>query len=128
VDILHFGSFRQMLEAVGLEAAVPDVYTLNEGVSVYHQFNNYEQLAAEHGVVAFVLGEVPPPVQMNTAEQLLKPHPRQAQYECHLKADIDRAWAVQDATNEAETDLARDACWKSNKIQICEGPLVFTMI
>jgi len=118
--IFTFPSFSAMLREVGVERALPDVDNVRDGLDVYHGFKNYESLARQHGVVAFVLGPLPASTVVTQRPDAL--NTQQMRFEAALNADVDRALAVLNARNEAEADEARQACWENNKIQVCEGP------
>lgn len=54
-DIVTFASFREMLEEGRLHHFLPHIEDIEEGVSIYHGFPNYEKDAQMHGVVGFYL-------------------------------------------------------------------------
>ena len=58
VRVRGYDCFRSMLEAVvaekkSMRAVLPGCETLSQGVDLYHSFQDYEELASRHGVVAF---------------------------------------------------------------------------
>ena len=121
-QILSFRTFADMLEAVGVERALPDTGSIAEAVDVYHAFRNYEELAAKHGVRAFFLGPVPPTAAAPRTQRPAQPHPLQLRFETLLHEDIARTVQVHDAKTEADSDEARAQCYADNKIRVCEGP------
>ena len=126
-EIRYYASFRQLLHHEGYQSCVPDVDSIGEALEVYHGFNNYEELAAEHGVVAFVVrptsGEEDEAQEAQDATARPKnPHWLQLRFENALNADVDRAFAVRDAKDHIERTSAMEACQQENKIQVCEGP------
>ena len=54
-DVRTFGSFRDMLTTCGLQAALPGVGDITEGVRIYESFPGYAAGARNCGVVAFNL-------------------------------------------------------------------------
>eukprot|EP00973_Karenia_brevis_P076808 10667462-Karenia_brevis.AAC.1 len=56
--IHHFKGFRDMLQEMGYQRALPDATSLTQAVRTYHKFRNYKELAAKYGVVALELEAV----------------------------------------------------------------------
>eukprot|EP01059_Diplonema_ambulator_P018259 TRINITY_DN304_c4_g1_i1.p2 TRINITY_DN304_c4_g1~~TRINITY_DN304_c4_g1_i1.p2 ORF type:complete len:195 (+),score=69.66 TRINITY_DN304_c4_g1_i1:50-634(+) len=57
-DIKKYASFKEMLEAEGVQKCLTDVRSLAEGVRIYDSIPSYPQRAAQHGVVAIHLSVV----------------------------------------------------------------------
>lgn len=53
--VAQYHSFRQMLEKEGVNNCLPGTLTIEEGISIYHQFPNYKDGAQKYGVCAFKL-------------------------------------------------------------------------
>ena len=117
----RFGGFRDMLEELGFERAVPDAANVSQALRVYHGFRNYARLAREHGVVAFELGELP------AAEGVIDDRafpwtPQQRQVNSRLDEFLDLAI---DAANDPDEDramVAVDRLWHENRIVAVLGP------
>lgn len=54
-EIITFSSFKEMLEEGRLQHFLPHIEDIDEGVSIYHSFLDYEEDAQKHGVVGFYL-------------------------------------------------------------------------
>lgn len=52
IQILYFESFKEMLEAVDFQAAVPTAKTIDEALKTYREYYTIED-EREYGVVAF---------------------------------------------------------------------------
>ena len=51
VSMQTFPDFETMLQCFGIQKCLPGVASLNEAVSIYHDFSNYRDLEKELGVV-----------------------------------------------------------------------------
>ncbi|MCP4245179.1 MAG: AAA family ATPase, partial [bacterium] len=89
-------------------------------MTVYHSFRNHRELAETHGVRAFILGPVPTPQALTTAD--MEWNAQQERFMFFLNEDVDRALQVHNAASEREADAATDTSYRENKIRVCEGP------
>jgi len=124
-EVRIYTSFALMLRDVSVEAALPDVHEVGDGVAVYHAFPGYATDARLFGVRAFFLA---PPREEEEGEGAAAAaggrdwNREQQRWLDFLLEDLERAAAVQDATSEKEGDEAREAAYRKNKIRGLEGP------
>jgi ASC-1-like (ASCH) protein len=52
LKVNRYGSFREMLEKEGVHPCLPDVRSLQEGVTIYDKIPGYADKAKQHGVLA----------------------------------------------------------------------------
>eukprot|EP00973_Karenia_brevis_P086709 12023089-Karenia_brevis.AAC.1 len=106
-----------MLQCYDFSRALPRATSLGEAINTYHNFPNYQALAARHGVVAFEFSQAPnelePPVTFTALQQLAVDR---------AIAGIDRALAIMNASDGLERDALLDECWSDNYIQVVDGP------
>ncbi len=56
--VSRYGSFKKMLEDVGVDKCLPGIKSVEEGEKIYHGFPNYKKKAEERGVLALFLENV----------------------------------------------------------------------
>jgi len=49
IDILHFKDFEEALQTLGLENTLPTIKTIDDGISIYHQYHK-QSTQDTHGV------------------------------------------------------------------------------
>ena len=119
LEVTRHDSFWDMLEHHGVQAALPGVDSIEEGVHVYHSFPGYARGARECGVVAYRIERIVSGGGKKLRFEEL--HPRQKDFVSHLRKAVDRAFAVRDAENEDQAQRVIDAT-DPHQVQVLFGP------
>ena len=112
----HYGTFRDMLEDVGYQNAVPDAWSLGAAVKAYLNFPRYRELEAQCGVIA--LGLSPQWEQGEGPEE----NAEQRRWRQVVQEDLERVLWARAVVETSDFDRAREACWAANKLRVLEGP------
>ena len=101
-----------MLEYFGVERALPDAGTIDEGVRVYHRFKDYEKKAEEFGVVAFVVE----PFHVTELNQ------EQQRFVNTVMKSVDNTVKYFNAGSEADAEDSRQEAMREGRVCICLEP------
>ena len=114
LDVIPYNNFREMLEACGVEQALPRCSSIAQGVKVYHGFRGYERKAAQYGVLAFK-------IEVDVAQQVVYEDltHEQKRYVDGLRDAVEHAFRVHEAPTEADAEAI--ALEDQSKIQVCFG-------
>ena len=120
LEVTRHASFWDMLEHHGVEAALPGVASVWEGVRVYHGFRGYQRQAGEYGVVAFRLERLvaAPPRRLPWSALNIE----QKDFVTRLRAAVDHAFAVRDADGDPDAQQRIIDSTEPHKVQVLYGP------
>ena len=116
-DVAHFQSFEAMLERFGVEAALPDVDSMGAAVETYHSFRKYEELAARHGVVAFVVR----PCHLEDTGTMVDLNRKQRELRTRVARQVAVAMEYAAAGDDTAMREARNKA-ASSRVLLCTGP------
>ena len=117
----HFDGFKNMLQSLGFQRAVPGASSLQNAVRTYHSFRHYAALAREHGVIAFELGEVTS-VESIIDDAAFPWTPQQRAVNARLDEFLDLAIDAANDPDEQRAETAKERLWEQNKIIALMGP------